>query len=162
MPSTVSTDHWLISVRLAPKDALLIGKGQWSWPINALKDNKLMKGIEQIGRKLQEDLQDIIGDRTNIQNPQILWETFKAEIKMLAKTTTQMLHYKRTFKLRTLNKGQKEILENPNFNNDKNLRWEEALIANCIELLEKTISKSQRKTTHARTSANQDYSHAHL
>jgi hypothetical protein len=113
MPSTVPTDHWLISVRLAPKDTLLIRKGQWSWPINALKDNKLMKGIEQIGRKLQEDLQDINGDRTNIQNPQILWKTFKAEIKMLTKTTTQMSHYKRTSKLRTLNKGQKEILENP-------------------------------------------------
>jgi hypothetical protein len=30
-PSTVPTDHWLVAVRFAPKDATHIGSGRWSW-----------------------------------------------------------------------------------------------------------------------------------
>ena len=44
-PSPVPTDHWLVAVRYAPKDAPKIRKGRWTLPTRMLNDTKLIEAI---------------------------------------------------------------------------------------------------------------------
>lgn len=50
-PSAVPIDHWLVTIKLAPKDAPLIGEGRWTCLINAINDKHLIKKIIEIGIK---------------------------------------------------------------------------------------------------------------
>jgi hypothetical protein len=58
-PSTVQTNHWLVSVRFAPKDATHIDSRRWSWPLSALSDNKLLDRVERRGRCLENELENL-------------------------------------------------------------------------------------------------------
>jgi hypothetical protein len=126
--STIPTDHWMISVRIAPTDAPYIGKGQWTWPITAINDRKLMTEIEKRRWKLQEDIANLDGTRQPKSNPQTLWEAFKNDITEQAKEITRTSHHKRASRIKTLNNMRKEILDNPAFDENEDLRWEEAII----------------------------------
>jgi hypothetical protein len=81
-------------------------------------------------------------------NPQTLWESFKMDITKYAKQTIKTKIYKKNSTIQKLNKHRKEILENLNYEDDDNLKWEEALIANQIEYLENLDSRNQRQKTH--------------
>jgi hypothetical protein len=58
-PSTVPTDHWLVAVCFAPKDAPYIGSGRWTMPTKALKNKKIMNKIKEKGMTLQEEIKDL-------------------------------------------------------------------------------------------------------
>jgi exonuclease III len=55
-PSAVPTDHWMVKVKYAPHEAPFIGRGRWTWPLDALKDDHLINTIIDCGIRLQEDL----------------------------------------------------------------------------------------------------------
>ena len=74
-PSTVPTDHWLVTVKYAPKKAPHIGKGRWTFPLRMLKDKEAIEWIENKGRTLQEKVENFqmnIEERTHSNNPQTL------------------------------------------------------------------------------------------
>jgi len=54
----------MVSVKFAPKDALNIGKGCWTWPLQSLKDTKLIKKVAKRGITLQENLDRLDRDGT--------------------------------------------------------------------------------------------------
>jgi exonuclease III len=137
-PSSVPTDHWLASVRYSPKGAPHIGKGRWTWPLKQVKNAKLMERIESKGIALQQDIRD------GSQNVQSLWKTFKSEISEMAKKEAKKSHYRRLTTLRNLQKDRKTLLDNPTFETDEQLKWQEALIANRIEHLERVNSHNNR------------------
>ncbi|KAF8260584.1 Endonuclease/exonuclease/phosphatase, partial [Lactarius quietus] len=79
-PSTVKTDHWLVSVRFAPKNAPYIGKGRWTIPIKALNNRKIIDKAREKGMILQEEIRELIrhpNNRSPERNPQSLWNKFK-------------------------------------------------------------------------------------
>ena len=57
-PSLVPTDHWLVVVKYAPKEAPEIGKGQWTLPLHLLENNKFMERIITCGIRLQDDIEN--------------------------------------------------------------------------------------------------------
>ena len=140
----------MVSVKIAPKDAPHIGKGRWTWPVTAMNDWKLLADIEELGKKLQENIANLNGPRLTTHNPQTLWETFKQDITERAKTSSRTSHHKRASRIKTLNKERKELLSKPDFNDNEDMRWEEAILANRIDHLENLNSKNQRTKTRAR------------
>jgi hypothetical protein len=44
-PSSTLTDHWMVTVKYAPKDTPNLGGGRWIWPLYSLKDKRLIKLI---------------------------------------------------------------------------------------------------------------------
>lgn len=58
-PSSIPTDHWLVTLKYAPKGAPYIGKGRWTWPLRTLKEERVIKGIVKEGMKLQQDLDNL-------------------------------------------------------------------------------------------------------
>jgi exonuclease III len=86
-PSAVPTDHWLVSLKFAPKDAPLIGDGRWTWYIPSLNEEPLLDEILANGKKLQAKLDSLHDGSTTRDetNPQTLWESFKVDLQKIAK-----------------------------------------------------------------------------
>ena len=55
-PTSVPTNHWIATVKYAPKGAPHIGKGRWTWPLKSLNNRKLVEKIEQMGITLQQEV----------------------------------------------------------------------------------------------------------
>ena len=154
-PSPIPTDHWLVSVRYAPKDAPYIGKGRWTWPLNVLRDKKIMEEVVKRGLKLQEDIGKLKAspnERTDLYNPQTLWRAFKTEITTTVAKEAKIKSYKRQTKIRKLKKDREETLANQDFEVDGELQWHEALLASEIEHLEKVSSQNHREQLKAKIS----------
>lgn len=146
-PTSVPTDHWLVAVKYAPKGAPHIGRGRWTWPLKSLNNKKLMEKIEKKGIELQQSIQALPrtpDSRDKNHNAQTLWKAFKCEIAEIAKDTAKKSHYKRLTTLKNLQRDRKALLEDQNFETSEQLRWQEALIANRIEYLERVNSHNSR------------------
>ena len=84
-------DHWLVQMRYAPNNAPYTRKGCWIWPIAQIEDLKTIKKIINRGIQLQDQIDDLKNEGTDryVNNPQLLWETFKNEIKKITKHENQ-------------------------------------------------------------------------
>ena len=45
--SPIPTDHWMVKVKYAPKDAPYIGKGRWTWPLHLLGNDNLLDVVSE-------------------------------------------------------------------------------------------------------------------
>ena len=154
-PSSIPTDHWMVTVKYAPQDAPYIGNGRWTWPLHTLNDKKIMNWIEKKGKELQEKMERLETapeTRSRTDNPQIHWKTFKTEIKDHVSNEAKMKRYKAKAKLRKLEKDRTEILTKLEQEENEELQWQEAIIANEIEHLEKIMSYNNRQRLKAKIS----------
>jgi exonuclease III len=103
-PSAVPTDHWMVSVKYTPREAPYIGKGRWTWPLDALNNDKLMDSIADQGTQLEKDFDTFTNEPTDraSSNPQLLWGTFKDNIKRIAKEHTHHSHLKKSAQIKRL------------------------------------------------------------
>jgi ribonuclease HI/exonuclease III len=143
-PSTVPTDHWMVSVRFAPKDATHIGSGRWSWPLSALNDKKLLNMIERKGKALENKLENISQINREEENAQTLWSRFKNDITNQAKFISCIAHHKRNSEINKINNDRESIIQSENFEENPKLQWEEALLANRLSHLKRVDSARQR------------------
>jgi hypothetical protein len=47
--SAIPTDHTMVSVHYAPKEAPQVGKGQWTMPLSLLNNEKMVEKIAKQG-----------------------------------------------------------------------------------------------------------------
>jgi exonuclease III len=154
-PSSVPTDHWLVTLKYAPKGAPYIGKGRWTWPLRTLNDEKIIKGVVKEGMILQQQLSRLRrdpGSRNNTTNPQTLWKTFKKEITKKVNEDAKTSHYRCLTKIKNLKKDRKETLERQDIEENAEAQWHEAILANEIEHLEKLVSYNNRERVKAKIS----------
>ena len=152
-PSAVPTDHWMVTVKFAPKNAPYIGKGRWTWPLNVLKDNQIMEWVEKRGIELQNDIKTVLtypNVRSETNNPQTMWRKFKVETTEWVKHEAKIKHYKRQAKIRNLRKDREEILANPDLEENGTLQWQEMMLAKEIEHLEKVTNRNNRERLKAK------------
>jgi exonuclease III len=83
----VSTDHCMVSINYAPRDAPYIGKGRWTVKPNILVNNDFYKAVIEKGRETEGRMWELVdsGCRCDDNNVQIIWEEFKTWIADLAK-----------------------------------------------------------------------------
>jgi ribonuclease HI len=150
-PSPAPTDHWLVTVKYAPRDAPYIGKGRWTLPIQTLQNKDLIKEIISRGLKLQTDIEKLRQDQIEraTSNIQSLWEEFKIDIKKLTKIEMKKTHHKINSRTKALEKDMRHLRNNPNAENDDNIRANEALLARELEHLERKRAKNRKETLDA-------------
>ena len=150
-PSPIPTDHWLVAVKYAPKDAPIIGKGRWTYPIAALKDENLVETIIARGVRLQYDLEDIKRRQVdrNLSNPQRLWQGFKIDISAITKARTKVTQYKINTHTRLLREDIKALANDPDADTDNKIRTEEAYLTGKLEQLERKTAQARRETLSA-------------
>jgi hypothetical protein len=145
-PTTMPTDHWMVSVKFTPKDAPDIGNGRWTWPLQSLNDEDLIKKVVKRGMTLQEKLDQLDPEGTNRNeiNPQHLWEVFKQDIQKIAKHHTQKTKYRTATMIKNLKRDIQAIAASPNFNEDDNLRTEEAYLEKKLAHLLKVVARNEK------------------
>ena len=58
-PSTTPSDHWIISVKFAPKDSPNIGNGRWMWPLASLNNEPLLDKVVAKGAIVQKKIEEL-------------------------------------------------------------------------------------------------------
>ena len=146
-PSAVPTDHWLVSVKFAPKDAPLIGNGRWTWYLPSINERPLIDKIIAQGKNLQKSLDDLENGITTRENtnPQILWQNFKEALQKTAKESADKTRHKINSKLKKLEENRKKLTNNLNLNTNENLRAKETDIANEIKHLQNQEAHTSRE-----------------
>lgn len=77
----IRTDHCLVSMEFMNPGAPFIGKGRWSVSLYLIKHRKIIQLIEELGIKLEEDMDNVTEDlRTPENNPQSLFASFKVQL----------------------------------------------------------------------------------
>lgn len=155
-PSPVTTDHWLVKVKYAPKDCPYVGPGRWSLPLYSLENENLLCELEKLGLSLQHCLNDFHNQNINreITNPQLMWKDFKHECKAITKKITHKSFHKITSHISCLKKDRRDLTRDPNFDNNDSLRMTEALIANELGHLEKVQAHHKRDKLHSQLSSH--------
>ena len=145
-PSPVPTDHWLVVVKYAPKDAPEIGKGRWTLPLHLLQNNKFVEKVAAKGIQLQSALfaPDFGRDRPDAATPQHLWELFKTDIQDIARDMLTETHYKLNSHIRNLEKDRAALANAPDADTNNDIRTGEAIIAKEIEHLEEKRAKGKK------------------
>ena len=135
--SPVPTDHWIVVVKYAPKDAPSIGKGRWTMPLHLLKNKRFMNAVIKRGIKLQEDLDALEAypaDR-DLETPQRLWEDFKTDIQEIAKEIMGTSHHRINTCIQRLEKDRDALANHPDADTNDEIRTNEAHIAQKLEHL---------------------------
>ena len=155
-PTATPTDHWMVTVKYAPKDAPEIGDGRWTWPLQSLEDETLITKVAERGKVLQNSLDKLDRGEThrNETNPQNLWEEFKNEIQQIAKTHTNKARYKTASMIKQLEKDIKSIAADPDFDTNDKLRAEEAYLENKLAHLLHVTAQNQKADTKAELAEN--------
>ncbi|KAF8195167.1 Endonuclease/exonuclease/phosphatase, partial [Mycena galopus ATCC 62051] len=76
-PSGIATDHQLVSVRYANPKLPFIGKGRWVLTKFLIKDKKVMQKVNATGCDTEAHIESIKDARTDDNNPQLLFKSFK-------------------------------------------------------------------------------------
>ena len=91
-PTNLGTDHWMVSVKLTTPDAPLIGKGRWQIPTYLFDNKDIMKQINDLGKKAMDKMERTRYRRTNENNPQSLFNTFKIDITTHCRSRAKIIH----------------------------------------------------------------------
>jgi hypothetical protein len=139
-------------MKYALNDAPQIGKGRWTWPLGMINDPKTIEKVIQQGIKLQEDMAELKNMNTDHEtnNPQMLWETFKDEVKKIAKSQNRKAYHKITSKIRNLEQDRTNIATHPDLDERDDLRTEEAFLASEITHLKKAQMNLSKDTFKAK------------
>ena len=121
--SSVPMDHQLVQMRYTPNDALHMGRGHWTQPLGMIDDLKTTEKIIQCRIKLQEDMTELKNTNTDctMNNLQLLQETFKEEIKKIARSQNKKAYHKMTMKICNLEKDQASVTAHPDPNEREDL-----------------------------------------
>jgi len=96
--SPIPTDHTMVSVRYAPREALYIGKGHWMLPLSLLHNKNLLERVAERGTKFMADTtRDQIEQMDQwIANIQTHWETYSKSIPKIVKEIAKECYHKVT------------------------------------------------------------------
>ena len=129
----------MVSIRHAPKGALVISKGRWTVTLALLDNETFMekvteKGIEYQNRVTHDQIKCTDWHVTNIQT---YWESYKDNIQKLAKDITKENYYKITSCIKALEEDLRRTNNNPEISMNGNLQAHEAYLANHLKHLKK-------------------------
>ncbi|KDQ56069.1 hypothetical protein JAAARDRAFT_132866, partial [Jaapia argillacea MUCL 33604] len=127
-PSTVPTDHSMVSVRFAPINAPQVGQGRWTWPLGLVNDETLLNSVETLGLTLQTQIQAQGAGTNPDKDPQVLWDNFKKEIRKVAKKHAKVNLNKINQRIKTLKADIAETANNPEVDSSEDVRAQEAIL----------------------------------
>jgi hypothetical protein len=147
----VPTDHWLVLVKYAPENAPRIGRGRWTLPLRLIENKRFMDEIIERGIAIQNGRNQARDHPSQPAMPsiQMQWETFKADIKQLAKKRSKETHHKINSRITRLEKDRQTLANNPEADTNESLRENEAYIVNELEHLERKRARDNKETLSA-------------
>ncbi len=106
------TDHKLVTCSIANYGAAHIGPGRWALPHTLLTDAPFQATMKTLGEELQLKLERM-RERTNDDNPQTLYNTFKTKLLEKARQRAKVSIPKLDRRITALKKAIDDTLNNP-------------------------------------------------
>jgi len=143
--SAIPTDHAMVYVRYAPKEAPQIGKGRWTLPLSLLRNEKLLEKIAEQGIKFQTEMTRDRLERTDRQtaNVQTHWEAYKNNICKLAKEVAKECYHKITSCIMALEKDLRETNNKPDISTNRETQTHKAILTSQLKHLKKKDAKNR-------------------
>ncbi|KAF8494913.1 hypothetical protein F5888DRAFT_1635839 [Russula emetica] len=150
-PSAIPTDHWMVSVKFAPKDTPHIGSGRWTWPLTSITNETLIDKVIGKGIQVQTRIEEIANTPADQRqdSPQILWKEFKSEIRTTAKKETRNDNHKIHTRIRLLEKDIKSAIDNQEIDENENIWTEIAYLTSQLTQMQRKVIKEQREEMRA-------------
>ena len=144
--SAIPTDHAMVSVRYAPKEAPVIGKGRWTMTLALLDNETFMKKVAEKGIEYQNKVTRDRIERTDrhVTNTQTHWESYKDIIQKLARVVTKENYHKITSCIKAIEEDLKRTNNNPEIRTNGNLQAHEAYLANHLKHLKKKEARNRK------------------
>jgi hypothetical protein len=116
-------------------------------PLFLLKDKVLSKEVQNLGIKLEHDIQSIV-NRSSDSNPQLLFKAFKDEVNTKARERAKIVVPKMEHKINELKKQLDSLLQQPNLDSEQH-RISAGLLEEQIAKLESQRHRKARIATAA-------------
>ncbi|KII84252.1 hypothetical protein PLICRDRAFT_73789, partial [Plicaturopsis crispa FD-325 SS-3] len=120
-PVGILTDHRMVSVEVIDQKAPYIGRGRWTMPLHLIRDKILGEEIHKLGLTLQDDLERNKHNRTEENNPQILFKQFKDSVIAATRTRARIAIPKMDQQIKRLKTTLDSTLNNPDLNSEEKL-----------------------------------------
>ncbi|KAJ7821067.1 Endonuclease/exonuclease/phosphatase [Mycena leptocephala] len=117
--SGIHTDHQLVSMRFSDPEMPFIGKGRWVMPLYLLKDKKVMSQVYDLGKLAEFRLEVATNNRTETENPQTIFKSFKDDITLAFRERAKILSSKMDADIKDLKKDLEEVLNDPLMGEDE-------------------------------------------
>ncbi|KAK0481334.1 hypothetical protein IW261DRAFT_1291118, partial [Armillaria novae-zelandiae] len=117
----IPTDHKLVSMELTDPQAPFVGPGRWPFPIYLARNEKFLAEVEDLGKKLLEDMDTLKFRRTNDENPQTLWKTWRYKVRDLARKAAKRYRSPLQKEVDTLKVKRDGILNDPSLNEEEKM-----------------------------------------
>lgn len=142
--TAIKTDHRLVSVRIAQPDAPDSGPGRWAMPAVVLRNKEFIDHAVARGHTLTDDI-DGLGPRSLLANVQMLYKTFKDDLRKTARNTAKRLIPKIKQQIERLGRDRLEVLNRPNTSED-DAKHSAGIIEERIRELESKRHEKARMT----------------
>ena len=143
-PAPIPTDHDLISAQISTPSTPEIGRGRWAIPPRLIKHREIKKEIQQMSRKLQNDIENL-QTRTPQTNPQVILQEFKDKIRETLRKHEKKLQPMITNKIAKLTETLRNTLNNPSLSEDE-IRITASHLKKEIQLLNREAHWKNRDT----------------
>jgi len=150
--SPIPTDHAMVSVRYAPREAPYIGKGCWTLPLPLLQNEKLLGRIADRGTEFMTNATRDRIERTDRQtaNIQTHWEAYSKSIHKIAKEITKECYHKITSRIRAIEKDLKDTNNDPEISTNREKQRHKAYLASQLKQLKKKEAKDRKDLLNAK------------
>jgi ribonuclease HI/exonuclease III len=144
-PGNISTDHKLVSVQITDAKLPFIGTSRWTIPKSVLLDYQYLGFVKALGQKLISSIPGI-EERTDTNNVQTLYESFKTQILQEARQYAKKNVPKLNRRIARLSEERDRILNKDNESLDVNASLEASILDEHIGILEAKRSNRARTT----------------
>ena len=139
--TTIETDHWLVSVKVSSPEAPLIGKGRWQIPTYLLDNEDIMKRINDLGKRTQDDIERVKSRRSDRESPQTIFSEFKRNVTALCRQQAKKIHPTILNKVKILKTRLLAVGDDPHVSDDERM-LESLVIRTEILELERVLFES--------------------
>ncbi|KAJ7822841.1 hypothetical protein B0H13DRAFT_2376430 [Mycena leptocephala] len=126
-----------------------IGKGRWVMPLYLLKDKKVMSQVHDLGKLAEFRLEVATNNRTETENPQTIFKSFKDDITLAFRERAKILSSKMDADIKDMKKDLEEVLNDPLMGGDE-CKEESAGIQEKLDATERIRFQKIRDNTAAR------------
>ena len=144
--TAIPTDHAMVSVRFAPKEAPQMGKGRWTLPLALLNNEKFLEGLAEQGISLQANLTRDRIERTDrgLTNPQTHWEAYKKAIHKTARETAKECFHKVTSRIKAIERDLRDTNNSQDISTNREAQTHAAYLTSQLRHLKKKEARNQR------------------
>ncbi|KAJ3474750.1 hypothetical protein NLI96_g12277 [Meripilus lineatus] len=143
--TSVPTDHKMTIAEVISRQSPFIGRGRWTMPDHAIEDTEIWNFIQKKGLELENNIEASLDARTEGNNPQTLYESFKNQITEFTREKLKKKIPKKRKEIENLEKQIENLANDPSFSTDGILQQRSIELQNKLKGIKLAESEFRTK-----------------